>query len=184
MNCHYWSVSFCALSLLVNHEAEGHARWKAGSLVSPPRDVASGLKSPPCGGSAKTSTPRSFQAGEAITVEFEETINHPGYFEIRILGEGDAPVIGYTEPLAKIDDIQNNTISGGRNHQYTAKITLPNIKCDGCSLQLIQYMTEDPNFPSKYYSCSDVSLVDNGTALPASVQRPPKPMNLKIQRSP
>ena len=50
---------------------------------------------------------------------------------------------------------------------YTRTITLPNIECNDCSLQLIQVMT-DRSPPSNYYSCADIQLTSNGTLPPST----------------
>lgn len=175
---------FGCVSLFAISSAQGHARWKAGSAVSPPRDLSSGLKTPPCGGASRTTTPKSYRPGQAIAVEFEETINHPGYFEVYLLGENETPLSGFTSPLVTVNDTQNNPIVEGRNHLYTANINLPNVYCEKCSLQLVQVMTENPDFPSRYYSCSDIRLSDAVSVDPKVGAKPPKPMNLKIQPSP
>jgi hypothetical protein len=170
--------------LLDVREADAHARWKGGSAVSPPRDLSSGLKAPPCGGAPRTTNPKIYRPGQTLAVEFEETINHPGYFEIRVLGENDTPLAGVVSPLVTINDTQNTPIANGMNHQYKANITLPNIQCEKCALQLIQVMTENPDFPSRYYSCSDIRISEDANVEAKSGNKPPKPMNLRIQRSP
>lgn len=168
--------------------AQAHARWKLGSMISPPRNSSTGLKSPPCGGVAKTNPVRTVEAGTQIELEFEETINHPGYYEIYLLDAKDAAIPGYADPLAKVVDTQDGSISNGQYHQYKEKVKLPQIKCENCTLQLIQVMTENPQSPSRYYSCSDINIVEpppiptttSGAVINGS--KPPKPLNLKIQR--
>lgn len=139
--------------------AWAHARWKLGSAVTPPRNDSTGLKTAPCGGVSRTATPRTFRPGQQITVEFEETINHLGYFEIYFLPANDT-IAGTPTPLATVQDTQNTQVVNGVNHQFTAQITLPSTPCEQCTIQLIQVMQDQgPAGPrSFYYSCTDVRL--------------------------
>jgi hypothetical protein len=132
--------------------ASAHTRLALDGVV-PPRTDNSGIKTGPCGGYPPTVNPPTFLPGEQITVQWEETINHPGYFTIAFSPANDT---GFQDNiLARIDDTQNNL--NDMPHFYSETITLPNIECDNCTLQLIQYMTErDP--PSLYYSCGDLRL--------------------------
>ena len=41
---------------------------------------------------------------------------------------------------------------------YQTDLTLPNMTCADCTIQLIQVMLEDPARPKNYYSCADLSL--------------------------
>jgi hypothetical protein len=97
-------------------------------------------------------------------VNWQETINHPGYFRIYFSTAGDT---NFTQ-LAQITDNQN----GGGLHNFTAQVTLPNVTCTDCTLQVIQYMTEsDP--PSLYFACADLQLVGAGpTGTPAATTAP------------
>jgi hypothetical protein len=158
------------ISAFVSVPAYSHARWKLNSAITPPRSNSTGLKDAPCGGVARTDTARAITPGQMLTVEFEETIQHPGRFEIRLLGPGDQPIAGMTAPLVTVQDDQNGNIANGNNHQFTAQVPIPNTPCLDCSLQLIQVMTENPANPSFYYSCTDVSV---GGTVPA------KPTGLK-----
>jgi hypothetical protein len=143
--------------------ASAHARWSiagediADSLVAP-RTSATGLKEPaPCGGVARTNSPVVLQSGATVEVQFSETINHPGYFRIAFSPAADA---GFDQNVL-VDNIAE--VPATRN--YTQTITLPDIECDDCTLQLIQVMTDrDP--PTNYYSCADIQLTATGTAPP------------------
>jgi len=149
-----------------------HARFKVGSTLTPPRNDSTGLKTPPCGGVARTATVRTFKPGETITIEFEETINHLGFFQVFFMTANDSTT-GTPQPLVVVQDNQNNPVANGVNHQFTAQVTLPNITCETCTLQLVQVMQDQgPNGPStNYYSCSDIRLSNN----PAPPPSPPAP---------
>ncbi len=163
----------CFVALSESSPASAHARWKSGSSLSPPRSLNDNLKTPPCGGTQKSGTRKQYKPGEKISLEFEETVNHPGYFEIHLLGKDDQPVQGVPRPLLKIEDTQNNRVVDGKAHQYQATLQVPAVNCSECAFQLIQVMLDDPANPSNYYSCTDISI---GGAAPA------KPTGLKVQK--
>ncbi len=138
-------------SLLVS-EVFAHARLRADGIV-PPRNNSSGLKSGPCGGLARTNNFVTLTAGDTITLTWEETVQHPGRYEFSVSMANDANFVR----MLVVPDIQDS--SADLPHQYSAQFTVPNIICDACTFQMIQVMTEDPNNPRNYYSCSDIKIV-------------------------
>lgn len=112
-----------------------------------------------------------FEPGETITVTFNETIDHPGFFRVSFDNDGqdafmfptsrddvvDPPVL----PVL-VDDI---TDKGGG--MYSQEVTLPNMECENCTLQLIQVMKagDGPFLESDmYYQCADIALRSSGGA--------------------
>ena len=79
--------------LIVEIPLMGHARFKVGSATTPPRSDDTGLKSEPCGGVDRIDQ-KVYKTGATLTVEWEETINHPGYYIVSLLewsgGEDEA----------------------------------------------------------------------------------------------
>lgn len=138
-------------------DAGAHARWTLNG-TAPPRNNDVGLKTPNCGGIARTSTPKIFTPGQTITVQWEETINHPGQYEIYFSKNG---LTNFTL-MKTIVDTQDTAVVGTNYHQYNTQITLPNEPCNDCVLQLIQVMTENPANPSYYYSCADIVMNTTG----------------------
>ncbi len=131
--------------------AQAHIRAKtSGNLV--PRSTSDSLKSAPCGGVARALSSATYTPGQTITMTWEETINHPGRFEISFSPAGDAN----WQLLKTIPDTMDNT--NDLPHQYSTTVTLPNTPCTACTIQLIQVMTENPMSPTYYYSCSDIKL--------------------------
>ena len=145
-----------------------HARWNLTGLVKP-RTNSTGLKEPaPCGGVARTNTAVVLQSGSTVNVQFEETINHPGYFRIAFSSASDS---GFDENIL-IPNIPEIPAS----QFYTQSITLPDIECNDCTLQLIQVMT-DRTPPTNYYSCADIQLTTTG-ALPPPVNDTTAPLDV------
>lgn len=143
----------CVLAVALPSPSYAHARWKLDGIVKPRTD-STGLKTAPCGDAPRTATPAVFTPGATITVEWEETINHPGYFRIAFSPAGDQNFDSYI--LA--DNIIDTQDDANTPHFYSRQITLPDQACTDCTLQLIQYMTENPAVPTLYYSCADIRL--------------------------
>lgn len=130
--------------------------WGHSHLVSPvPRDPSTGIKTGPCGTLPKPAVAtQTFTSGQTIVVQFQETIDHPGRYFISFSPANDLNFNLYL--LATVPDIQD---PASIPHNYSASITLPNISCTNCTLQLIQSMEEVPASPTYYYSCADINLV-------------------------
>jgi uncharacterized protein (TIGR03382 family) len=119
----------------------------------------------PCGasGSKRGSKVTTYRPGETITMEWDETVDHPGHYRIALDDDGDdsfrnpsRPDDGFPQTLA--DQIVDR--SGGGH--YKQQITLPNINCTNCTLQLIQVMTTSVPYNSFYFQCADL-VIGNGT---------------------
>jgi MYXO-CTERM domain-containing protein len=123
-------------------------------MTSPtPRSDSDGLKTGPCGNVAATDAPNELMAGSTITVRWLETVDHPGYYRIAYSMPGDADFEDHVllDQIADVDCPDEPC-------SYTAEVTLPSEPCEGCALQLIQYMgTAAPYSP--YFSCTDVTLM-------------------------
>ncbi len=127
-------------------------------LTSPtPRNNDSGLKTGPCGNVAPTGDPNVYAAGATIEVSWQETVDHPGYYRIAFSPGDDQ---GYDDNIL-LDDIPDVQCTN-TPCSYSADVTLPAEPCEGCSLQIIQFMGTGPNY-SPYFSCADLELVDDGT---------------------
>ncbi|GAB4527276.1 MAG: hypothetical protein Tsb0020_44830 [Haliangiales bacterium] len=145
--------------------ADAHAHI---DLLAPTDRGCSNQKSSPCGGSCDTRTGNVsvFEPGATITVRWDETIDHPSHYRISFDSDG---IDDFQDPTS-VDDIQANPALPvladgiadrelGGLYEYT--VTLPNIECENCTLQLIQVMY-DKNPPygddDLYYRCADLAL--------------------------
>ena len=156
----YLSILFIIFSL--NQSLYAHSRWTLNGNLTP-RSTSAGIKTGPCGGLPRLAISKYFQSGSTITVQWEEVIDHPGRFEIYFSPANDVNFV----LLKTVIDVQN----GGLN---SVNITLPNVTCTACTLQLIQVMTEDPANPTLYYSCADIQMSGTATA-----PNPPTPKGCK-----
>ncbi|WP_437520359.1 SCE4755 family polysaccharide monooxygenase-like protein [Sorangium sp. So ce726] len=146
-------------------------------LTSPaPRHADDQQKVAPCGarGDARGETVTVFEPGETITVTWNETIDHPGHFRIMFDDDG---FDDFPEPANENDLCEPGTdkgclldgIADKRGGSYSAEVTLPDVECDNCTLQLIQVMT-DRRPATLYYRCADLVLKssDPGAATSAA----------------
>src|SRR5262245_53328305 len=111
------TVAGCALAaaLCAPAPALAHAR-----LVWPPPRTTTILKTPPCGGIPRTGAPTVLVAGDSIDVEWVETIDHPGHYELAISPADDA---GFVTLLGDIPD--QAFASGASERDYATTLQVP-----------------------------------------------------------
>jgi hypothetical protein len=155
----------CVFALLLMMTASisyGHSRLKPGAAINI-RGTNPGVKVGPCGGLPRVA-PAVLPPGQTITVEWEETIYHPGRFEFYFSTGNDQ---NFTL-LKTVENTQNNQ---NLPHENSTTLTLPNVSCDACTFQMIQVMLENPASPTNYYSCSDMQL-KAGATMPTTTPTP------------
>ncbi|MCA9712801.1 MAG: lytic polysaccharide monooxygenase, partial [Myxococcales bacterium] len=114
--------------------------------------------------------PTVYEAGQTITVRFDEFVQHTGYFRVAVDTSGTDGFVSpasfddfYNSPQVLLDDIADAQDGG----LHEVEVTLPDTTCDPCSLQLIQVMTDDgafgPGTDDLYFQCADIVLVPAGT---------------------
>lgn len=199
------SVTGCSLvcgvlGALLAAPASAHIR-----LLEPaPRHLVEGfdtnIKSCPCGAGASNrfcdverdgSDPNRsvervsrFAPGETIVLRFEEYVDHAGRFRVAFDPDGADHADFNANVLVDIPDpagVTGNTAEAG---VWELAVTLPEMSCDNCTLQLIQAMhgdTEslvtDPARLSSYYTCIDLTLGDaREPAAPGSLDASAAPM--------
>ncbi|HWM85549.1 MAG TPA: SCE4755 family polysaccharide monooxygenase-like protein [Kofleriaceae bacterium] len=161
-----------AAAILVAGSASAHIQMRT------PLQRDTGQKIGPCGDSngVRSASVCEYQPGATITVTWDETIEHPGHFRISFDEDGEDDFVdpdGYddfdTGPSVIEDDIADRNVSGD-DPSYSQTITLPDIECDSCTLQLIQVMTDKPPYGDGndiYYQCADITLSASAPADPA-----------------
>lgn len=153
-----------AAILIVARPARAHVR-----LESPASRYGDEMKSRPCGrpGGVRTTRVTTVRPGQAVTVIFDEIIDHPGYFRIAFDRTSDtalgppvwngAAFVNPSNVEVLVDLIANPP---GLTHGEI-RVQLPDVECDACTLQLIQVMTDKPPFDGIddfYYQCADLRL--------------------------
>jgi hypothetical protein len=166
------ALALTGVGLIVPRAADAHIK-----LMYPPSrwlESAQGdpQKSGPCGGEAlggKAATPTMMRTklkpGSTISVTFMETVHHPGHFRVAFDDDGEN---AFTEPKTPTDIVDPPVMPVLKdnlfpNHQQgqllKVDITLPNITCSNCTLQVIQVMTEG-SAVSMYHHCADIQLTN------------------------
>jgi hypothetical protein len=162
----------CLGFLLVPSLAAAHV-----TLTYPPAR-ATEQKAQVCGAanSVRGTNITTLEAGATITVTWLETIDHPGHYRVGFDLDGQdfpIPATATTDTTGlpnviqdMIPDLQGPLPAGGR--PYSFELTLPNMPCDNCTLQLTQLMTDKPPYTTDpasndiYYQCADIRLVMPG----------------------
>lgn len=147
--------------------------------ISDPPDRAGNQKEGPCEGQARGSSPRAYTGGETVTIKWTETVEHGGgFFRISLDPAGDkfdanddgtadypkskGSAGGNGDDALKLLDVPDRDVKG-EDPNYSADITLPNIDCDQCALQVIQMMGDkepSANDPTNhiYFRCADITI--------------------------
>jgi MYXO-CTERM domain-containing protein len=169
------------------------------------------IKNAPCGraGAARGANVYTYKPGATITISLREYVPHPGYFRIAFDQDGDddfadpatlsglgGNCAGDPKCGAGMDDFCNNDsvlidnldqhtasfTSGAKTYTWT--VTLPNVECQNCRLQIIQVMA-DLNFHPQpypaadiYYQCIDLVL-SNAATEESDTPMPNSRMNCK-----
>jgi len=145
----------------------------------------------PCGGTSKdagtpTNAVTAVTGGEMLHVKVKETVYHPGHFRIAlaVLDRAELPAdpedtvkdgpngkpwsdTGKVDPNPKpptlVDGLwDHHTRIAGQ--QFETDVKIPNINCDHCSLQVIQFMENHPINPDgrfTYHHCADLKITAN-----------------------
>lgn len=119
----------------------------------------------PCGMAGNppgANAPTVLQAGDTITVTWDEFIDHDSHYRISISNAGDDAFINPTafddfdnSPTVVLDNIPDP--AGAAAHQ--ADIMVPDIPCSPCTLQLMQVMYGGTfGAGSLYYQCADIVI--------------------------
>ncbi len=157
-----WGV-LASLALLAG-PARAHISLKS------PTPRTDQLKQGPCGAGAndpRGPTVATFKPGETITVTWNEFVDHPGHYRIAFDEDGQD---GFFDP-ASFDDVSGGPgvlidgIFDQNGGDYSLEVTLPDVECDNCVLQVIQVMTDKKPYGDGndlYYQCADIALVAEG----------------------
>ncbi len=145
-------------------------------------------KKGPCGGtSADAGTPTNVigkvQGGQTLHVKVQETVYHPGHYRIALAVNSraelpadpevttrdsergpwsvSAKVQSPAQPPVLVDGLWAHTDRAAIAQPFETDITIPNITCEKCTLQIVQFMAEhgrntDGDF--SYHHCADLQI--------------------------
>jgi hypothetical protein len=145
-----------------------------------PSDGSSDIKSCPCGvgpndglcsGPERSDPNRTtdrvnvYASGETITVRLHEVIGHSGRWRIAFDPDGADQADFDANVLLDVPDPPGSNGNVGQGDLWEFAVTLPDVGCDACTLQVIQVMNgdmanpvPDPIGESSYYQCADLEL--------------------------
>jgi MYXO-CTERM domain-containing protein len=175
---------FGLLSLVVASPALAHV-----DLVSPPPRLTGSiggdeLKTKPCGQNQNKRTDKvtTYAPGQKVDIKMKEYVDHTGYFAVAFDPDGDDSFIF---PRPNMDKVNKDTddpkmlfpVDGTKVLGYwidkekncasqpdktcTISITIPNVNCQTCTLQVTQFMTDKLNDGADneyYYQCADIKI--------------------------
>jgi hypothetical protein len=138
------------------------------------------LKTGPCGvsGGERTANVTYYEPGEMIEVSWDEYVDHPGHYRIAFDEDGDDDFVDpatmmelYSNEKVLLDGIDDK---GPGERDYVATVTLPDVTCDNCTLQVIQVMYDKPPYTTPgndiYYQCADLVLRVGGAPPDAGIE--------------
>jgi hypothetical protein len=135
------------------------------SRVGPSCTSAAAQKPGPCGiNTRSTNYVTECRPGQTLTVTLNETINHDSHYRIAFNPTGAT----FEDPTSKDDKdgkhpfVLLDGIMDEAAARQSMKVTLPDMPCDNCTLQLIQVMYDKTanGFGNDdiYYACADIVL--------------------------
>lgn len=133
------------------------------------------IETAPCGsGMVSGAVNPPLTGGDSLTVMWHETINHDGHYRIGL----SANQADFTVPTSLdipapplpawdlLDGIPDTSVDDGT---FSATITIPNMNCPHCVLQLVQIasLSSDGSntggYYTNYYGCADLNITARAT---------------------
>ena len=123
----------------------------------------------PCGpqSTVRSQNPAVLVVGEEITVNYEETINHTGTYQLRFTED---QVTWVDLAPSQVDD--DTAIVNNQANQYSFTFTVPDTPCTNCMIQFVQDMAGN----NHYKSCADVIIT------PAAAPPPAQPTGFTVTK--
>lgn len=110
----------------------------------------------------------TYAPGETITVRFSEYVGHSGRY--RIAFDPDGAELSDFNQLVLLDEPDPAGAAGniGEGTTWELQVTLPDVTCDNCTLQLIQVIDGNTTEPvldpasrgETYFQCADLVLAE------------------------
>jgi len=109
-----------------------------------------------------------YEPGETVAIAWHEFVDHPGHYRVSFAEAGDDEFVDpataderYSNDAVLLDGIDD--VDGV--DAYEVEVTLPQVECDACTIQIVQVMTDKAPYGDGndlYYHCVDVQLVTGG----------------------
>jgi hypothetical protein len=178
-------ILVCGMVILTVSQAFAHFKF-----VEPPSALVTengGKGAPPCGEGIPSGIVTKAQGGHPFTIRLLEFIPHPGHYRIAlsvnsrteipkdadaVVNNGQsvsAPIDGSPKIPVLMDGVFVHTTTP-RNTEWKIDVTLPNLTCDKCTLQVTQFMAQhglNPGGGFYYHHCADLQITADPKLPPA-----------------
>lgn len=118
----------------------------------------------------RSTTVTIYDAGETITISAHEVIGHSGRWRVAFDPDGADLADFNANILLDVEDPPGSDGNVGQGDLWEFVVTLPNVGCSNCTLQLLQIMNgntvdpvPDPTGQSTYYQCADIELIGSAS---------------------
>jgi hypothetical protein len=166
-------AGIAAATLLATEQGAAHLRLLAPVAREPGAVLGGGpngsLKQGPCGQivNGRTDKVSVFAPGETIEVTWDEFVNHRSYYRVAFDADADddfplfpGPGVSEHDPTeaCPVDGriILGYELADGIGAVHTLRVQLPDVECESCTLQVVQYMYETGS--PYYFQCADLAL--------------------------
>jgi hypothetical protein len=159
-------------------------------FVEPPSALSTengGKGAPPCGEGMPSGIVTKAEGGHPFTIRLIEFIPHPGHYRIALAvnsraelpKDADAVVKDGQSVSAPIDSNPKIPVlmdgafvhtTTPRNTEWKVDVTLPNLTCDKCTLQVTEFMAQhgfNPGGGFYYHHCADLQITADPKLPPA-----------------
>jgi hypothetical protein len=167
-------------------QAVAHAHF---ALMQPASALATedgGKGAPPCAEGPASNVVTNAQGGHPIAIQLQEFVPHPGHYRFALSVNSRAelppdPDVVQTDGVSVSASIQNParipvladgvfTHTGDPPEFWQTSLTLPNLNCDRCTLQIIEFMAEHGSNVGGgffYHHCADLRITADASLPPA-----------------
>jgi hypothetical protein len=181
-------VAISAMALGTPQLAQAHFKF-----LEPPSTWSTengGKGDPPCGQGTPSGVVTKAQGGHAFTIRVQEFIIHPGHYRIALSTKSrselpkdpdvmttpdNQSISAPIDPNPKIpvlaDGVFQHT-TAPRPAEWKTEVTLPNINCDKCTLQVTEFMAQhgfNKGGGFFYHHCADLQITMD-PSLPAAAK--------------
>ena len=181
-----FAIALSSVAILLPSTAFAHFK-----LLEPPSIFATesgGKGVPPCGEGIPSAVVTKAQGGHPFTVRLQEFVPHPGHYRIAlsVTSRNQLPKDPETEAdangrsiSAKIDPnpaapvLADGVFTHTTTPRYTewkTDVTLPNLSCEKCTLQVIEFMAQhalNVGGGFNYHNCADLQITTDPSLPPA-----------------
>jgi hypothetical protein len=169
-------ILLVAMAILFPVAASAHFKF-----LEPPSSLATengGKGAPPCGEGTPSGIVTKAQGGHPLTIRLQEFVPHPGHYRIalsvnsrtelpkdpEVVTKDGRSVSAAIDSNFKIPVLMDGAFvhtTTPRDTVWKMDVTLPNLNCEKCTLQVIEFMAEhgfNQGGGYFYHHCADLQI--------------------------